>query len=303
MSAAVPDALPATVQQALLRARQAGLDKLDAQVLLLHRLGRSPHDRAWLIGHDTDPLPAAAARDFLALCQRRLTGEPVAYLVGQREFHGLELRVDARVLDPRPDTETLVDWALELVEGQANPTLLDLGTGSGAIALAIRHRRPDARVWALDASRDALAVAQANAQRLGLPMRFLRGSWLSNWPARQAEAAAQDPQGPALPERFDLIVSNPPYIRADDPHLAALTHEPLSALASGADGLEDIRIIVAQAGQHLLPGGWLLLEHGWDQAEDVAAILRAQGFDQIGHQRDLAGHIRCSGARRPHLAS
>lgn len=303
MSAAVPDALPATVQQALLRARQAGLDKLDTQVLLLHRLGRSPHDRAWLIGHDTDPLPAAAARDFLALCQRRLTGEPVAYLVGQREFHGLELRVDARVLDPRPDTETLVDWALELLEGQANPTLLDLGTGSGAIALAIRHRRPDARVWALDASRDALAVAQANAQRLGLPIRFLRGSWLSDWPARQAEAAAQDPQGPALPERFDLIVSNPPYIRADDPHLATLTHEPLSALASGADGLEDIRIIVAQAGQHLLPGGWLLLEHGWDQAEDVAAILRAQGFDQIGHQRDLAGHIRCSGARRPHLAS
>ena len=299
MSATPPDALPATVQQALLRARQAGLDQLDAQVLLLHRLGRSPHDRAWLIGHDTDPLPAAIAQEFLVLCSRRLAGEPVAYLVGRREFHGLELQVDARVLDPRPDTETLVDWALDLLEGQEHPTLLDLGTGSGAIALALQHRHPDARVWALDASRDALAVAQANAQRLGLPVRFLQGSWLADWPARQAEATAQAPDSPALPARFDLIVSNPPYIRNDDPHLAALTHEPLSALASGADGLEDIRIIAAQARQHLLPGGWLLLEHGWDQADDVAAILRALGFDQIGHQRDLAGHLRCTGGRAP----
>lgn len=294
--------LPATVQQALLHARQAGLDRLDAQVLLLHRLGRSPHDRAWLIAHDTDPLPAGAAQDFAALCRRRLAGEPVAYLIGQREFHGLALQVDARVLDPRPDTETLVDWALERLEGQEKPAVLDLGTGSGAIALALQHRRPDARVWALDASRDALAVAQANAQRLGLPVRFLLGSWLADWPARQAEAAAQSPEGPALPDRFDLIVSNPPYIRADDPHLAALTHEPLSALASGADGLADIRVIAAQARQHLLPGGWLLLEHGWDQADDVAAMLRAQGFDQIGHQRDLAGHLRCTGGRAPRLA-
>lgn len=293
------NALPQTVQAALQQARQAGLDRLDAQVLLLHRLGRETHDRAWLIGHDTDALAAAAAQDFLALCQRRLRGEPVAYLIGQREFHGLQLQVDARVLDPRPDTETLVDWALDLLTGHQNPAVLDLGTGSGAIALAIQHRLPDARVWALDASRDALDVAQANARRLELPVRFLRGSWLDDWAARQADAGVADPHGPALPERFDLIVSNPPYIRADDPHLAALTHEPLSALASGADGLDDIRRIVAQAPQHLLPGGWLLLEHGWDQALEVAAILQEHGFGPIGHRQDLAGHVRCTGGQAP----
>ncbi len=289
-----------TVQQALLQARQAGLDRIDAQVLLLHRLGRSPHDRAWLIGHDTDPLPAAVAQDFATLCRRRLEGEPVAYLTGRREFHGLELQVDARVLDPRPDTETLVDWALEVLAGIESPSVIDLGTGSGAIALALQHRRRDARVWALDASQDALAVAQANAQRLGLAVQFIHGSWLADWPERQAEAAERLPAGPALPERFDLIVSNPPYIRADDPHLAALTHEPLSALASGTDGLDDIRAIVAQAPAHLLPGSWLLLEHGWDQAGAVAAILRAQGFELVGHQRDLAGHLRCTGGRWPY---
>ncbi|MEY5097664.1 MAG: peptide chain release factor N(5)-glutamine methyltransferase [Pseudomonadota bacterium] len=291
------DDLPASVQQALLRARQSGLERLDAQVLLLHRLGRAPHDRAWLIAHDTDALPADVAQDFLALCLRRLQGEPVAYLVGRREFHGLELQVDARVLDPRPDTETLVDWALDVLDGCEQPTVLDLGTGSGAIALALQHRRPDARVWALDASPDALAVARANAQRLGLPVRFLLGSWLAGWPARQAEAAEQAPAGPALPDRFDLIISNPPYIRADDPHLAALTHEPLSALASGADGLDDIRTIAAQAREHLLAGGWLLLEHGWDQGEDAARLLAAHGYAEIGHRLDLAGHVRCTGGR------
>ncbi|MEO0003416.1 MAG: hypothetical protein RLZZ22_1108 [Pseudomonadota bacterium] len=291
-------ALPATVEQALRRARQAGLDRLDAQVLLLHRLGRSPHDRAWLITHDTDPLPAATAREFLALCRRRLTGEPVAYLVGQREFHGLELQVDARVLDPRPDTETLVDWSLDILAPLKNPDLLDLGTGSGAIALALQQRRPDARVWALDASGDALAVASANASRLGLPVRFLLGSWLDDWTRRQAEAASQTQEGPALPARFELIVSNPPYIRVDDPHLAALTHEPLSALVSGADGLDDIRHIAAQALEHLQPGGWLLLEHGWDQADAVARLLGEQGYVGIGHRLDLAGHRRCTGGRR-----
>ena len=291
-------ALPATVQQALLQARQAGLDKLDAQVLLLHRLGRSPHDRAWLIAHDTDPLATAAAQEFLALCRRRLAGEPVAYLVGKREFHGLELLVDARVLDPRPDTETLVDWALEVLAPLQAPSLLDLGTGSGAIALALQQRRADAQVWALDASGDALTVASANARRLELPVRFLLGSWLSGWAQRQAEAATQGPNGPALPARFELIVSNPPYIRADDPHLAALTHEPLSALASGADGLDDIRVIAAQAGEHLQPGGWLLLEHGWDQADAVAQLLGEQGYVEVQHRTDLAGHLRCTGGRR-----
>jgi len=291
------DALPATVQQALLRARQSGLDRLDAQVLLLHRLGRSPHDRAWLIAHDTDALAAPVAHDFLALCQRRLAGEPVAYLVGRREFHGLELQVDARVLDPRPDTETLVDWALERLAGIETPSVLDLGTGSGAIALALQHRRRDARVWALDASPDALAVARANAARLGLPVRFVQGSWMDDWAAHRAEVVTQDPSGAPLPQRFDLIVSNPPYIRADDPHLAALTHEPLSALASGADGLDDLRTIVAQARTHLTPGGWLLLEHGWDQGDAVARLLATHGYADIEHRLDLAGHVRCSGGR------
>ncbi|WP_101047180.1 peptide chain release factor N(5)-glutamine methyltransferase [Macromonas nakdongensis] len=290
---------PTTVQQALHGARQAGLDRLDAQVLLLDLLGRSPHDRAWLIAHDTDALPAATAQAFHALVQRRLAGEPVAYLIGQREFHGLTLQVDARVLDPRPDTETLVDWALAVLDGREHPSVLDLGTGSGAIALAIQHRRPDARVWALDASADALAVAQANAERLRLPVRGVHGQWLRDWPQRQAEARAQHPQSPALPERFDLIVSNPPYIRSDDPHLAALTHEPLSALASGSDGLADLRDIAAQAPTHLHPGGWLLLEHGWDQADAVAELLRAQGFTAVDHRLDLAGHRRCTGGHLP----
>lgn len=289
---------PPTVQQALHRAHQTGLDRLDAQLLLLHLLGRSPHDRAWLIAHDTDALPADTAAAFHALCQRRQTGEPVAYLIGQREFHGLTLRIDARVLDPRPDTETLVDWALSVLEdGQDHPTVLDLGTGSGAIALAVQHRRPDARVWALDASADALTVAQTNAQRLQLPVHTVWGQWLRDWPVRQAEVGTRHPQGPTLPDRFDLIVSNPPYIRADDPHLAALTHEPLNALASGPDGLDDLREIVGQAPGHLTPGGWLLLEHGWDQADAVAGLLCTHGFTAVDHRRDLSGHRRCTGGR------
>jgi len=276
------DSPPQTVQQALQQARQAGLDRLDAQVLLLHRLGRSPHDRAWLIAHDTDPLPADAAQDFAALCQRRLRGEPVAYLTGQREFHGLELQVDARVLDPRPDTETLVEWALELLPPGTACNVIDLGTGSGAIALALQQARPEAEVSAVDASADALAVARANAERLGLPVRFILSDWFEQ-----------------VRGHFDLIVSNPPYIAQDDPHLAALTHEPLSALASGADGLDDIRTLIAQAPAHLAPGGWLLLEHGWDQAAAVRALLTVAGFEAIASRRDLAGIERCSGAQWP----
>lgn len=287
--------LPTTVQAALTVARQQGLDRLDAQVLLLHLLGRATHDRAWLIAHDTDPLPPDTTTRFAALCARRLAGEPVAYLVGQREFHGLPLQVDARVLDPRPDTETLVDWALDVLQGQQNPSVLDLGTGSGAIALALQHRRPDAQVWALDASPDALAVAQANAQRLQLPVRGLHGHWLRDWPQRQIDAQAR--HNHALPERFKLIVSNPPYIRADDPHLAALTHEPLQALSSGADGLDDIREIVQSTPGHLQPGGWLLLEHGWDQGHAVAQLLQAQGFSAVAHRHDLADHVRCTGGQ------
>ena len=264
------------------QAQAQGLARIDAQLLLLHTLGRADAGRAWLLAHDTDALPAGAQARFTALCQRRAAGEPVAYLTGVKEFYGLPLHIDARVLDPRPDTETLVDWALELLASVPAPRVLDLGTGSGAIALALQHQRPDAQVSAIDASADALAVAQANAARLALPVRFQHGNWL---------AGAMG--------MWDAIVSNPPYIAADDPHLAALTHEPLQALSSGADGLRDIRSIVAQAPAHLAPGGWLLLEHGWDQAEPVCALLQAAGFVQVQSRKDLAGIGRCSGGQWP----
>ena len=271
-----------TLQQALTTAQAQGLARIDAQMLLLHTLGRATGDRAWLITHDTDTLPPAVQQRFEALCQRRLAGEPVAYLTGTKAFYGLELQVDARVLDPRPDTETLVDWALEVLKGHPAPRLLDLGTGSGAIALALQHQRPDATVLAVDASPDALAVAQANATRLGLAVQFRHGQWMEG-----------------LEGVFDAIVSNPPYIPAADPHLAALTHEPLQALASGADGLEDLRTLIAQAPAHLKPGGWLLLEHGWDQADAVSALLRSAGLEQVQGRKDLAGIVRCSGGRWP----
>lgn len=274
-----------TLQDALRQAAAAGLDRLDAQMLLLHALGRSPHDRAWLIAHDGDPLPPAAADRWPTLLQRRRAGEPVAYLLGEKEFAGLTLRVDARVLVPRPDTEVLVAWALDALppSGSPPPRFLDLGTGSGAIALAVADRRPDAQITATDASAAALTVAQANALRLGLPVRFVLGTWLT--------AVAG--------ECFDVIASNPPYIAAGDPHLAELTHEPSTALTAGADGLDDIRQIVTQAPAALQPGGWLLLEHGHDQAAAVRALLGARGFQSIGSRNDLTGIERCSGGRWP----
>ncbi|MCD2513023.1 peptide chain release factor N(5)-glutamine methyltransferase [Comamonas endophytica] len=269
-----------TLQQALQQAREAGLERIDAQLLLLHALGRPDAGRAWLLTHDTDMLPPAQQQAFDALCARRLAGEPVAYLTGRKEFYGLALQVDARVLDPRPDTETLVDWALEVLADRPAPRIADLGTGSGAIALALQHQRPDAEVWAVDASADALAVAEANARQLGLAVQFAQGSWL------QAVAPGQV---------FDAIVTNPPYIAADDPHLLSLTHEPLSALASGSDGLDDIRAIIDQAPVHLAPGGWLLIEHGWDQAPAVQELLARAGFAQVQSRNDLAGIARCTG--------
>lgn len=271
-----------TLAQALRQAAARGLDRLDAQLLLLHALGRDPQDRAWLLAHDTDALPACAQAAFEALAERRLLGEPAAYLLGHKEFHGLVLDVDARVLVPRPDTETLVDWALALLAPLQGPTVLDLGTGSGAIALALQHRRPDAHVEAVDRSADALAVARANAARLGLPVRFREASWL--------DGAGWD---------WRMVVSNPPYVAQADPHLAALTHEPRSALAAGVDGLDDLRAIVAQAPGHLAAGGWLLLEHGWDQAQAVRTLLAQAGFTEVTSQRDLAGIERCSGGRWP----
>ncbi len=271
-----------TLAQALAQAHTLGLARIDAQLLLLHAVGRPDAGRAWLLAHDTDAMDEAVHTQFIALCQRRLAGEPVAYLTGRKEFYGLPLQVDARVLDPRPDTETLVDWALEVIAPLASPRVLDLGTGSGAIALALQSQRADAQVLAVDASTDALAVARANAERLGVPVQFQPANWLAG-----------------VEGLFDAIVSNPPYIPSADPHLAALTHEPLQALASGADGLEDIRTIVAQAPTHLRPGGWLLLEHGYDQADAVQALLAAQGFALVQSRNDLAGIARCTGGQWP----
>ncbi len=279
-----------TVAQAIGWAQHQGLERRDAQLLVLHALNRSGQDRAWLLAHDTDPLPAPALATLQTQVQRRLGGEPLAYITGHKEFYGLDLAVDARVLVPRPDTETLVDWALDLLPTQS-PFLtdtqprqplrvLDLGTGSGAIALALKHTQPGLHVSALDASADALAVAQANAQRLQLDVAFSQGNWLEG-----------------LTGAYHVIVSNPPYIASADHHLAALTHEPLQALASGADGLDDIRTIIRQAPAHLLPGGWLLLEHGYDQADAVYSLLTAAGFAQVQSRRDLAGIERCSGGQ------
>ncbi|MDF1485902.1 peptide chain release factor N(5)-glutamine methyltransferase [Ramlibacter sp. H39-3-26] len=271
-----------TVARALQRAAALGLPRLDAQLLLLHALGHAGQDRAWLIAHDGDCLQPAQLAAYLGLCARRAAGEPVAYIVGEKEFFGLPLQVDARVLVPRPDTETLVEWALDVLRGLDAPSVLDLGTGSGAIALAIQSRRPDARVQAVDASADALDVARANAARLGLPVRFLRGSWFDGHMGRH-----------------DLIVANPPYVAEGDPHLAALTHEPRMALTAGPDGLGDIRAIVAQAGRHLAPHGWLLLEHGWNQAMEAQQLLLRQGFAAVQSRSDLAGIARCTGGRWP----
>lgn len=271
-----------SVSHAMASAMAQGLDRLDAQLLLLLALDRPAHDRAWLLTHDTDTLSPAVQTAFEASVQRRATGEPLAYITGHKEFFGLTLQVSADVLVPRPDTETLVEWALEVLQPTPGATVLDLGTGSGAIALALKATLADLHVSAIDYSEAALAVARNNAQRLQMDVHFQQGSWLDS-----------------VQGRFHAIVSNPPYIARHDHHLAALTHEPLQALASGDDGLDDIRTIVQHAPAHLEPGGWLLLEHGYDQAQAVRTLLSAAGFLQVQSRRDLAGVERCSGGRAP----
>ena len=274
------------VGDALKAARALGVERLDAQLLLAHVLGRS---RTWLLTHEDASLDDTQDAAFQALATRRAAGEPFAYLVGEREFHGLTLAVDPAVLVPRPDTETLVDWALALLRGEwasaPFPAVLDLGTGSGAIALAIKNGCPRARVWAGERSADALAVARANAGRLGLDVRFAQGDW---WSALDGL--------PDVPV-FDLVVSNPPYIAAGDPHLAALAHEPLSALVAADDGLADIVRITSGARGRLRAGGWLLFEHGWEQAGAVGRILADAGFGDIRTQADIEGRPRCTGGR------
>lgn len=273
-----------TVREALAQLQRDGMDRTDARMLLLLALQRSPHDRAWLMAHDADTLTADDTARLSALAQRRQRGEPMAYLRGDQEFYGLNLQVDPRVLVPRPDTETLVNWAIEQLDRMPQPArVLDLGTGSGAIALAIKAQRSAAVVFATDASEGALQVAQANADRLGLGVSFHAGRWLAAVPG----------------QRFDLIASNPPYIADADPHMAALGHEPRSALTAGSDGLDDLRAIVAAAPPALNPGAWLLLEHGYDQAAAVCDLLRSAGFEQVGSRHDLAGIARCSGGQWP----
>lgn len=248
---------------------------IEAQALMRRTLGDV--SRAWLIVHEQDEMTRQQQDDFAALLQRRLAGEPIAYILGVREFYGLEFKVTPAVLIPRPDTETLVEAALARIPEQRPCRVLDLGTGSGAIAIAIAHHRPQAEVVAVDASSAALAIAQDNAKTLNTPnVRLLQSDWFS---ALQGE-------------QFDVIVSNPPYIAAADPHLANLGFEPVTALTSGADGLDDIRRIVAEASSYLNAGGWLLLEHGYGQAAAVVSLLEKAGFGETASLLDLAGVLR-----------
>lgn len=277
-----------TLAQAQAALQTQGLDRLDAQLLLLHVLGRAPTERGWLLAHDNQALTAHQTSQLGDLAQRRQTGVPLAYLTGHKAFYGLDLQVGTDVLVPRPDTEILVDWALELL-GEAPARVLDLGTGSGAIALALKSQRPALQLFATDRCLEALKQARANAQALQLGVQFHQGSWFEALPA----------DTPA----FDLIVSNPPYIVAADPHLRALRFEPIQALTSGSDGLDDLRRIIHSASQHLKPGAWLLLEHGYDQAPAVQSLLHAAGLEQVQSRLDLGGHLRCSGACRPGSAT
>jgi len=282
---AQPAVLPetVTVRHALALATAAGLPALEARMLLTHVTGLT---RTQLITRDGNTLAATERDRFGALLARRLAGEPVAYLLGEREFFGRPFRVTPDVLIPRPDTEIAVETALRLIAPLAAPRLLDMGTGSGALAVTLACERPDAEVWATDVSAGALRVAQDNARALGAAnVRFLASDWYA-----------------ALPDglRFDLIVSNPPYIPAGDPHLAQgdLRFEPVDALTDHGDGLSDLAAIVAGAATRLRAGGWLLMEHGYDQGEAARGLLVAAGLADIFTARDLAGHERCSGARR-----
>ncbi|MEO8366414.1 MAG: peptide chain release factor N(5)-glutamine methyltransferase [Pseudoxanthomonas sp.] len=258
---------------ALLLARER-IDVADAKLLLAHVLDKP---QAWLFAHSQDQLDAPSLRRFDALVQARLAGTPMAYLTGRRGFWTLDLAVTPDTLIPRPETERLVELALARLPGGVAMRVADLGTGSGAIALAIASERPAAILVATDASQAALAVARDNARAHGLGnIEFRQGSWLQTLAG----------------ERYDLIVSNPPYIADGDPHLAALQHEPDLALTSGADGLDAIREIVAEAPSHLQPEGWLLLEHGWDQGAAVRALMQLAGFLEVTSAVDIEDRER-----------
>ncbi len=265
--------------QAAQRLQQASdSPRLDAELLLAHCLGR---DRIWLMAWPEHEPEAGPLRCFEALIERRAGGEPMAYLLGEREFWSLPLTVTPDTLVPRPETELLVETALELIADRTNPSVLELGTGSGAIALALKKERPDARITASDVSEAALAVAARNGQKLGLDIHWLCSDWYQGLPAGR---------------RYDLIVSNPPYIAADDPWLGRgdLPAEPQTALCSGPSGLEAVETIIAAAPRHLLPGAALALEHGHEQQAALRSLLEAAGFESVACRRDLAGLPRVS---------
>jgi release factor glutamine methyltransferase len=255
--------------------------RLEAQILIARALDV---DRAWLIAHDRDVLTAAQQDAIESLIARRANGEPVAYILGEREFYGRTFKVTPDVLIPRPETELLVEAALEHLPENTACRILDLGTGSGAIAITLALQRPLSTVLAVDASPAALAIAQENARRLGAAnVECVTGHWYATLDVK----------------KFDIIVSNPPYIAASDPHLASgdLRFEPRQALASGADGLDDLRQIISGAPAHLVEGGWLLLEHGYDQAQTCRSLLTDSGLSDVHTWRDLAGISRVSGGR------
>lgn len=269
---------------ACLQEARRRVETAEASLLLGHVLGRGA---AWLYAHDDALVPAAAAARFRGLVDRRVAGEPIAYLLGHRGFWTLDLAVTPATLVPRPETELLVELALARLDPSLPLRVADLGTGSGAIALAIASERPRASVVATDRSADALEVARRNAASHGLGARveFRTGDWFA----------------PLAGERFDLIASNPPYIAEGDPHLEQgdLRHEPPAALSSGVDGLDAIRVLVSGAPAHLVAGGWLLLEHGHDQGPAVRALLVAAGFDAVATEADLEGRDRVARGRLP----
>lgn len=259
--------------------RDTRLPRLEVRMLLEHVLDKP---RVWLLAHDMDPIEPWQAQQFQVLVTRRLAGEPMAYLVGHREFMGRDFAVTPEVLIPRPDTELLVETALAWLARHPEAAVLDLGTGSGVIAVSISLAMPNATVTATDASATALQMAVRNASRLGARVDFAQGSWYG-----------------ALPPlaRYDLIVSNPPYIARDDEHLGQgdLRFEPRRALTDGADGLRDLSVIVAGAVERLRPGGALWVEHGWNQAAAVRALFNDAGFNQVSSLCDLSGIERISG--------
>ena len=249
---------------------------MEARLLLAAACGVEP---VWLLAHDRDLPHSGQLATYLATLERRLSGAPMAYILGEREFFGLMLRVTPEVLIPRPDTELLVELALARLPQRGGCRVIDLGTGSGAVALALAHTRPDADVLGVDRSEAALAVAADNARRLGMNnVTLLCSDWWQSVPAG----------------RFELVVSNPPYIAAGDRHLGQgdVRFEPLQALVGGRDGLDDLRRIVPDACMRLTPGGWLLLEHGWDQAAAVRSLMAAAGLKQIESCADLGGNER-----------